>query len=206
MLVICFITRASVFTVCGLKMIVTSVKQWKNMEIDKKCKNCKMHLLTCSQITIYFKMNLSNNKWAAAGRQANLLASLIPIYEYFPPYSVVNISVIQMYNMLICLQKDIHKVTSYFTLCDRIWDVFCELQVKFVFIHCMCLGSIWKVHMSSWFWVLKFAMLNKNQIFPCIDKEFWAEFQMVPQKFHTKYLTHTLKDIDFIHRWIFKSS
>ena len=27
------------------------------------------------------------------------------------------------------------------------------------------------------------------------------EFQMVPLKFHSKYLTHILKDMDFIHRW-----
>ena len=25
-------------------------------------------------------------------------------------------------------------------------------------------------------------------------------------KFHTKYLTHTLKDVAFIHKWKFKSS
>ena len=34
---------------------------------------------------------------------------------------------------------------------------------------------------------------------------FWVEFQRVPLKFHTKYLTHTLKDVDFIHMWICKS-
>ena len=47
---------------------MTNVKQWQNMGIDKDCKNSKMHILACSQITIYLKMNLSNIKSAATGR------------------------------------------------------------------------------------------------------------------------------------------
>ena len=31
-----------------------------------------------------------------------------------------------------------------------------------------------------------------------MGKIFCVEFQRVPLKFHTKYLTHTLKDVDFI--------
>ena len=46
---------------------------------------------------------------------------------------------------------------------------------------------------------LKISMLNKNHIFQCTSKIFCVEFQRVPLKFHTKYLTHTLKDVDFIH-------
>ena len=53
---------------------------------------------------------------------------------------------------------------------------------------------------------LKIPMLYKNRIFQCMSKIFCVEFQRVPLKFHTKYLTHTVKDIDFIHRWRFKSS
>ena len=53
---------------------------------------------------------------------------------------------------------------------------------------------------------LKIAMLYKNRIFQCMSKIFCVEFEMVPLKFHTKYLTHTLKDVNFIHRWNFKSS
>ena len=30
-----------------------------------------------------------------------------------------------------------------------------------------------------------------------------VEFQRVPLKFHTKYLTHTLNGVDFIHSWKF---
>ena len=53
---------------------------------------------------------------------------------------------------------------------------------------------------------LKISKLHKNHIFQCMGKIFCVEFQRVPLKFHTKYLTHTLKDVDFIHRWKFKSS
>ena len=37
-----------------------------------------------------------------------------------------------------------------------------------------------------------------------MGKVFWVEFQRYPLKFHTKYLTHTLKDVQFIHKWKFK--
>ena len=53
---------------------------------------------------------------------------------------------------------------------------------------------------------LKMSKLHKNHIFQCMGKIFCVEFQRVPLKFHTKYLTHTLKDVDFIHIWKFKSS
>ena len=45
---------------------------------------------------------------------------------------------------------------------------------------------------------LKTSMLYKNHIFQCMDKIFCVEFQRVPLKFHTKYLIHALKDVDFI--------
>ena len=53
---------------------------------------------------------------------------------------------------------------------------------------------------------LKIWMLCKNHIFQCMGTIFCVEFQRAPLKFHTKYLTHILKDVDFIHRWTFKSS
>ena len=53
---------------------------------------------------------------------------------------------------------------------------------------------------------LKISKLHKNHIFQCMGKIFCVEFQRVPLKFHIKYLTHTLKDVDFIHIWKFKSS
>ena len=53
---------------------------------------------------------------------------------------------------------------------------------------------------------LKISMLYKNHVFQCMSMIFCAEFQRVPLKFHTKYHTHTLKDVDFIRRWRFKSS
>ena len=52
----------------------------------------------------------------------------------------------------------------------------------------------------------KISTLYKNRIFQCMGKIICVEFQRYPLKFHTKYLTHTLKDVDFIHSWKFKSS
>ena len=45
---------------------------------------------------------------------------------------------------------------------------------------------------------LKFSPVNKMHIFQCMDKIFCVEFQKEPLKFHTKYITHTLKDTIFI--------
>ena len=58
---------------------------------------------------------------------------------------------------------------------------------------------------------LKISPVNKIHIFQCMGKIFCVEFQRYPLKFHTKYLTHTLKDMIFIqHRNLralrFKSS
>ena len=47
---------------------------------------------------------------------------------------------------------------------------------------------------------LEISMLFKDHIFQCMGKIFCVEFQRVSLKFHTKYLTQTLKDVDFIHR------
>ena len=43
--------------------------------------------------------------------------------------------------------------------------------------------------------VLKFSPVNKIHIFQCMGKISCVEFQRVPLKFHTKYLTDTLKDV-----------
>ena len=53
---------------------------------------------------------------------------------------------------------------------------------------------------------LKFSPVNKIRIFQCMGMIFCVEFQRYPLKFHTKYLTHTLKDVTFIQHWNFKSS
>ena len=53
---------------------------------------------------------------------------------------------------------------------------------------------------------LKFSHVNKIHIFQCMGKIFCMEFQRYPLKFHTKYLTHTLKDMIFMQFWNFKSS
>ena len=44
---------------------------------------------------------------------------------------------------------------------------------------------------------LKFSPVNKIHILQCMGKIFCVEFQRYPLKFHTKYLTHTLKDTFF---------
>ena len=44
---------------------------------------------------------------------------------------------------------------------------------------------------------LNFSPANRIHICQCMGKIFCVEFQMVPLKFHTKYLTHTLKDAIF---------
>ena len=53
---------------------------------------------------------------------------------------------------------------------------------------------------------LKCSPVNKIHIFQCMGKMFCVEFQRYPLKFHTKYLSHTLKDMIFIQHWNFKSS
>ena len=52
----------------------------------------------------------------------------------------------------------------------------------------------------------KFSPVNKICIFHCMGKIFCVEFQREPLKFHTKYFTHTLKDMFFMWYWNFKSS
>ena len=53
---------------------------------------------------------------------------------------------------------------------------------------------------------LKFSPMNKINHFQCLGKIFCVEFQRYPLKFHTKYLTHTLKDMISMQHWKFKSS
>ena len=53
---------------------------------------------------------------------------------------------------------------------------------------------------------LKFSYVNKIHIFQCMGMIFCVEFQRYPLKFHTKYLTHTLKDMIFMQFWNFKTS
>ena len=75
--------------------------------------------------------------------------------------------------------------------------------------------SYWKSNWVRWHFKNAYKLLNimalkfsldKIQIFKCMSKIFYVEFQREPLKFHTKYLTHTLKDMIFIWCWKFKSS
>ena len=51
---------------------------------------------------------------------------------------------------------------------------------------------------------LLISILYKHKIFQCMSKIFCVEFQRFSLKFHTKYLTHTLKDDNLIQCWSFK--
>ena len=52
----------------------------------------------------------------------------------------------------------------------------------------------------------KFSPVNKMHIFQCMGKILCVEFQRYTLKFHTKYITHTLKDMVYIQHWNSKSS
>ena len=60
--------------------------------------------------------------------------------------------------------------------------------------HCRTWGHFKNVYELINLGALKSSLLNKQHIFQCMGKIFCVEFQRVP-KFHTKYLTHTLKDM-----------
>ena len=76
-----------------------------------------------------------------------------------------------------------------------------------IFIHWWSWGGRFKnVYELLNLRALKIPMPYKNHIFRCMGKIFCVEFQRVPLKFHTKYLTHTLKDNIFMKHWNFKSS
>ena len=70
-----------------------------------------------------------------------------------------------------------------------------------------CLGLILSLHFKNAYELinlraLKILMLYKKLIFQCIWARYFVwNFKRVPLKFHTKYLTHTLKDVDVIHGW-----
>ena len=51
---------------------------------------------------------------------------------------------------------------------------------------------------------LKFSPMNKIHIFQCMGKIFCVEFQRYSLKFHTKCLSHTLKDMTIIVHWNFQ--
>ena len=52
---------------------------------------------------------------------------------------------------------------------------------------------------------LENSNLYKNQILQCMSKIFCVKFQKVHLKFHSKYLTHTLKNDKFIQCWTCQS-
>ena len=84
---------------------------------------------------------------------------------------------------------------------DICWHCDDKFQVKH-----MGLGAFKNAYELLNLRALKISMLYKNRIFQCMGMIFCVEFQRYPLKFHSKYLTHTLKDVYFIRSWKFKSS
>ena len=88
--------------------------------------------------------------------------------------------------------KDMHHSSMQMTKTDwpNLW-VDCSLDVHLGALQHEGQGAFQK-HV----WALK----SKSSLnFSVMGKIFCVEFQRVPSKFHTKYLAHTLKDVDFIH-------
>ena len=60
------------------------------------------------------------------------------------------------------------------------------------------LSTIWRRFKNAYVLLnlrgIKFPPVNKIHIFRCMGKIICVKFQRAPLKFHTKYLTHTLKD------------
>ena len=86
------------------------------------------------------------------------------------------------------------------------WNKLCIHFIIHCFLHFLALGGFKNAYELLNLRALKISMLYKICIFQCMDKIFCVEFQRIPLKFHTKYHTHTLKDVDIIHKWKFKSS
>ena len=97
----------------------------------------------------------------------------------------------------------------------------CDIMIKLCCYVIQCTRYLWGTSqgMSGGPWgrfkntyellnlrALKFSYVNKIHIFQCMGKIFCVEFQRYPLKFHTKYLTHTLKDMIFMQFLNFKSS
>ena len=81
--------------------------------------------------------------------------------------------------------------------CTIFWSqsFFCEIR-----------GAFQKGYEILKLGALKSSLLNRLHIFKCMDRIFCAEFQRVPLKFHTKYLSNTWKDMTSVPSWKFKSS
>ena len=88
---------------------------------------------------------------------------------------------------------------------DVMWYIYpffrYALQLMTLASHACYGGRIKNEHELLNLRALKISMFYKNHIFQCMGKIFSVEFQRVPLKFHTNYLVHTLKDVDFIHGW-----
>ena len=92
----------------------------------------------------------------------------------------------------------------------RMWvSLFDSFQTLYTLGKCIMYVCHFRGHFKNIYGLLNLRALKilyTNQIFHCMGKIFCVEFQRYPLKFHTEYLTHTLKDGNFIQCWKFKSS
>ena len=87
------------------------------------------------------------------------------------------------------------------------WVIWRKMMLQRGFTAKMCPGGRFKnAYELLILRALKFSSVDGLCIFQCMGEICCVEFQRYPLKFHTKYLTHTLKDAIFIPCWKFKSS
>ena len=111
-------------------------------------------------------------------------------YMYYYPYPQKSCNSHSVYGILTLMMLEI----EYYSFVDQ-------------YHACWCPGGRFKnTYELLNLRALKFSLVNKIHIFQCMGKIFCMEFQRYPLKFHTKYLTHTLKDMIFMQFWNFKSS
>ena len=96
----------------------------------------------------------------------------------------------------------VHMVWSYRTevLSKNLLAVHFVLAFEYIHLH----GSWGRFSQSLK--ALKIPTLYKNCIFQYMGRIFCVKFQRYPLKFHTKYLNHASKDVQFIRRGKFTSS
>ena len=91
-----------------------------------------------------------------------------------------------------------------------LWDLTRQITCNYIRIgggHCDRTGGRFKnTYELLNLRALKFSYVNRIHICQCMGEIFCVEFQRYPLKFHTKHLTHTLKDMIFMQFWNFGSS
>ena len=161
-------------------------------------------LLWTSSTTKYFKIHISKYCYVSQGPVSQHLifvisSALISCYQY--------ITHIRCNNMLFLYSTQIlsYAKVIWYLLHFVNKTVLC-IMADYVHLTHRDRGRFNNAYELLTLRALKISMFHKRFIFQCMGKIFCVEFQRYPLKFHTKYLTHTLKDMTFIQHWNFKSS